>query len=81
VASLLRLKDNHCHLEEAERVLIKNRKLTGARNPKRDIQGGLIRSSSFWFPLNFSNHMDSLPALDYSDYDVFLENDGERCKK
>lgn len=28
VASLLRLKDNHCHLEEAERVLIKNRKLT-----------------------------------------------------
>jgi hypothetical protein len=33
VASLLRLKDNHCHLEEAERVLIKNRKLTGARKP------------------------------------------------
>jgi hypothetical protein len=32
VASLLRLKDNHCHLEEAERVLIKNRKLTGAQN-------------------------------------------------
>jgi len=28
VASLLRLKDNHCHLEEAERVLLKNRKLT-----------------------------------------------------
>jgi len=28
VASLLRLKDNHCHLEETERVLLKNEKLT-----------------------------------------------------